>query len=104
MQQTVRQSWINKQMADRKHDFVDTKMIKVGVASCTCGSHVVPDRSLSSGISGNVNDKTPENTSLQPWLQSISTCDLAIIGFQELDLSADAMIRYTANRAEVWDE
>eukprot|EP00048_Salpingoeca_helianthica_P022785 m.20360 g.20360 ORF g.20360 m.20360 type:complete len:907 (+) comp7810_c0_seq1:39-2759(+) len=89
--QSIRESWINSQMASRALEF--TKMRSVSVCLGTY----------------NVNGKYPveEDKSLmdlRPWLRfrPSDSPDIYVLGFQELDLTAEAFIFNDSTREEDW--
>jgi len=53
-----------------------------------------------------VNDKLPrpDGSDLKSWIQGGLGAELIVLGFQELDLTTEAMIRYTPYREEAWRE
>jgi len=54
----------------------------------------------------NVNDKLPrsDGSDLKSWVQGGLGAELLVFSFQELDLTTEAMIRYTPYREEAWRE
>ncbi|BGO96216.1 hypothetical protein JCM10020v2_007953 [Rhodotorula toruloides] len=78
--------WIVDRLREREEEFVKKEEIRIW-----CGTF-------------NVNDKQPKNggADIQAWVDSSGGADLLVFGFQELDLSTEAMLRYTPYREEVW--
>ncbi|GAA6016682.1 hypothetical protein JCM10207_000146 [Rhodosporidiobolus poonsookiae] len=78
--------WLVQRMREREDEFLHKDEISVW-----CGTF-------------NVNDKQPKNgaADIQSWVDSSSDADVLVFGFQELDLTAEALLRYTPYREEVW--
>ncbi|GAA6050694.1 hypothetical protein NBRC10513_004222 [Rhodotorula toruloides] len=78
--------WIADRLREREEEFVRKEEIRVW-----CGTF-------------NVNDKQPKNggADIEAWVDSSNGAELLVFGFQELDLSTEAMLRYTPYRGEVW--
>ncbi|GAA5872724.1 hypothetical protein JCM3774_005041 [Rhodotorula dairenensis] len=78
-------SWLEEEMARRRADYSQQEDIRVW-----CGTY-------------NVNDKTPKDASeIKDWVQGCGDAELLVFSFQEFDLSADAMFRYTPYREDAW--
>ncbi|GAA6010535.1 hypothetical protein JCM11491_006985 [Sporobolomyces phaffii] len=82
------ESWIVERMRQREAEFLDKETIRVW-----CGTF-------------NVNDKVPraDGSDLRTWCRDGLGAELLVFSFQELDLSTEAMIRYTPYREEAWRE
>ncbi|BGP28134.1 hypothetical protein JCM10295v2_007121 [Rhodotorula toruloides] len=78
--------WVVERLREREDEFVNREEIRVW-----CGTF-------------NVNDKRPKNggSDIQAWVDSTNGAELLVFGFQELDLSTEAMLRYTPYREEIW--
>ncbi|SCV67135.1 BQ2448_5781 [Microbotryum intermedium] len=51
----------------------------------------------------NINDKMPKpDEDLSPWLGDVANAELLVIGFQEFDLSTEALWRYTSTKEDAW--
>ncbi|GAA5831599.1 hypothetical protein JCM11251_000764 [Rhodosporidiobolus azoricus] len=78
--------WLVQRMREREDEF-----LKKGELSVWCSTF-------------NVNDKQPKNgaSDIQGWVDSSDGAELLVFGFQELDLTTEALLRYTPHRGEVW--
>ncbi|GAA6030598.1 hypothetical protein JCM8097_006227 [Rhodosporidiobolus ruineniae] len=77
--------WLVQRMREREDEFLKKERIRVW-----CGTF-------------NVNDKQPKSAAdIQSWVDSSDGAELLVFGFQELDLTAEALLRYTPYREEVW--
>ncbi|BGP20914.1 hypothetical protein JCM10213_003541 [Rhodosporidiobolus nylandii] len=78
--------WLVQRMREREEEFLQREEIRVW-----CGTF-------------NVNDKQPKNgaSDIQAWVATAAGAELLVFGFQELDLTAEALLRYTPYREEVW--
>ncbi|GAA6062981.1 hypothetical protein JCM10212_005804 [Sporobolomyces blumeae] len=87
MQEAI-EHWVVEQMRKRENEFRQTGQIRVW-----CGTF-------------NVNDRQPrlDGSDLRSWIKDGLGAELLVFSFQELDLSTEAMIRYTPHREEAWRE
>ncbi|GAA5852023.1 hypothetical protein JCM8547_000130 [Rhodosporidiobolus lusitaniae] len=78
--------WLVQRMREREEEFLEKGEVRVW-----CGTF-------------NVNDKQPKNGAkdIQSWVDSAGDAEVLVFGFQELDLTAEAMLRYTLYREEAW--
>ncbi|BGP44054.1 hypothetical protein JCM10449v2_008111 [Rhodotorula kratochvilovae] len=77
--------WLADRLREREGEFMRKEEIRVW-----CGTF-------------NVNDKQPKTAAdIQPWLDGCGGAELLVFGFQELDLSTEAMLRYTPYREDAW--
>eukprot|EP00128_Syssomonas_multiformis_P012082 Colp12_sorted_trinity150504_noHs@19516 len=83
MFQKIKEQWVAKQMKLREPEYVKEKPLRVFIGTF------------------NVNGKVPKE-SLAPWLYDESQPDIYAIGFQELDLSAEAFVFNDSTREEDW--
>ncbi|BGP35956.1 hypothetical protein JCM10296v2_007808 [Rhodotorula toruloides] len=85
-ERAVIERWVVDRLREREEEFVKKEEVRVW-----CGTF-------------NVNDKQPKNggADIQAWVDSSDGAELLVFGFQELDLSTEAMLRYTPHREEVW--
>ncbi|KAM0750787.1 DNase I-like protein [Meredithblackwellia eburnea MCA 4105] len=80
----ARSKWMIQQIQEREGLFTTKEQIKVFVGTF------------------NVNDKLPQAADLSPWLEGAEGAELLVFGFQEFDLSTEAMVRYTSWREDQW--
>ncbi|GJN94692.1 hypothetical protein Rhopal_007783-T1 [Rhodotorula paludigena] len=85
-EEAAAERWIAERLKEREDEFLRKEEIRVW-----CGTF-------------NVNDKQPKNgaSDIQAWVDSCDGAELLVFSFQELDLSTEAMLRYTPYREEVW--
>ncbi|GAA6054854.1 hypothetical protein JCM3770_004109 [Rhodotorula araucariae] len=77
--------WMVDRLREREDEFMRKEEIRVW-----CGTF-------------NVNDKQPKRVAdIEPWLDGCAGAELLVFGFQELDLSTEAMLRYTPYREDAW--
>ncbi|TNY22252.1 Endonuclease/exonuclease/phosphatase [Rhodotorula diobovata] len=78
--------WVAERLEEREDEFLDKDEVRVW-----CGTF-------------NVNDRQPKGGAqdVQPWVDSCDGAELLVFAFQELDLSTEAMLRYTPYREDVW--
>lgn len=84
----VKEIWVSKQMKAREHEFTECKAFTLWLGSW------------------NVNGKRP-GESLVPWLfprDDVPPPDIIAVGFQELDLGADALLFGSTGRSEPWHD
>ncbi|GAA5970439.1 hypothetical protein JCM11641_001710 [Rhodosporidiobolus odoratus] len=85
--QLLMQEWLEDKLQEKEDDFLLKKEIRAWCSTF------------------NVNDKQPRALSdIQPWLDSAMTsnAELLVFSFQEFDLTADALVRYTPYREDAW--
>jgi phosphatidylinositol-bisphosphatase len=82
---SIKEVWVNGQMNERAAEFTDMKTIRVFLGTW------------------NVNGRKPEDA-LDPWLRTDPPPDIFAIGFQELDLSAQALVLGDTTKSEPWEE
>ncbi|KAK4056169.1 hypothetical protein OIO90_002900 [Microbotryomycetes sp. JL221] len=78
--------WLASHLRSRQSEFTYKEDIRIW-----CGTY-------------NVNDALPNDSDLSPWLKGYEGSHFLAFAFQELDLSTEAMIRYTRYREEAWRE
>ncbi|GAA5845905.1 hypothetical protein JCM9279_002419 [Rhodotorula babjevae] len=78
--------WVAQRLSEREDEFLERDEIRAWSGTF------------------NVNDKQPKGGApdVQAWVDSCDGAELLVFGFQELDLSTEAMLRYTPYREEVW--
>ncbi|KAM0787054.1 hypothetical protein ACM66B_006318 [Microbotryomycetes sp. NB124-2] len=76
--------WLSTRLQSRESEFSQREVIRIW-----CGTF-------------NVNDAPPNETDLSSWLKGYENAHFLVFGFQELDLTAEAMIRYTRYREDAW--
>eukprot|EP01137_Pigoraptor_chileana_P032379 Opistho-2@21651 len=79
----IKEEWIEKELKNRAAEFTQPKTVSV-----FCGTW-------------NVNGQVPKED-LSPWFTCESLPDIIAIGFQELDLSAEAFVFNDSGREEKW--
>ncbi|GAA5932015.1 uncharacterized protein JCM15063_001101 [Sporobolomyces koalae] len=82
------QHWIVDRIRTREAEFLDLEHIQIW-----CGTF-------------NVNDKVArsDGSDLRSWISKGLGAELLVFSFQELDLTTEAMLRYTPYREEAWRE
>ncbi|GAA5913466.1 uncharacterized protein JCM6883_004396 [Sporobolomyces salmoneus] len=82
------ETWVVERMRKRESDFLVQEQIRIWQGTF------------------NVNDKLPrpDGSDLTSWCQAGIGAELLVFSFQELDLSTEAMLRYTTYREEAWRE
>ncbi|KAL8287480.1 hypothetical protein RQP46_003338 [Phenoliferia psychrophenolica] len=83
IQNDERGRWIVQQLQERESTFTQKEEIKVFVGTF------------------NVNDQLPSGD-LSSWLVDSEGAELLVFGFQEFDLTTEAMVRYTPFREDQW--
>ena len=94
---SLKEDWITHQMKSREHEFTDFQALHV-----CCGTYNVNGKEPISRCG----DKT-QPLELQAWVQGLAgdhPADLYVLGFQELDLSAEAFVFDNSSREELWAE
>lgn len=84
--ESVKASQINILLDKRRHEFVRHESINILATTWNVNGFLL----------------SPEDD-LAPWLIQAAEVDLTVMGFQELDLSAEALLRYTPERAASWE-
>ncbi|SGY38778.1 BQ5605_C003g02070 [Microbotryum silenes-dioicae] len=80
-----RARWVVEQLNEREDEFTLKENIKV-----FCSTY-------------NINDKMPKpDDDLSPWIGDVGNAELLVVGFQEFDLSTEALWRYTPTREDAW--
>ncbi|GAA5965983.1 hypothetical protein JCM3765_004142 [Sporobolomyces pararoseus] len=82
------ENWIVQSMRQRESEFLTKERIRIWQGTF------------------NVNDKLPrsDGSDLKSWCRGGIGAELLVFSFQELDLSTEAMLRYTPYREETWRE
>ncbi|GAA5962330.1 hypothetical protein JCM21900_003091 [Sporobolomyces salmonicolor] len=86
--QGAMERWLVDRIRERENEFLEKEEIRIW---CT---------------TFNVNNKLPkpDGSDVRPWIESSDIAEILVFSFQELDLSAEAMLRYTPYREEAWRE
>ena len=81
----IKEQWIQEQMQLREDEFTEKVPFRLFVGTW------------------NVNGKKP-GEELDPWLNSSEPADIYAVGFQELDLSAEAFLLNNTTRSAPWEQ
>ncbi|GAA5911997.1 hypothetical protein JCM8208_006453 [Rhodotorula glutinis] len=85
-ERAARERWVAQRLNEREGEFLERDEIRVWTGTF------------------NVNDKQPKGGApdVQAWVDGCDGAELLVFSFQELDLSTEAMLRYTPYREDVW--